>query len=64
MSNTLISPYILLQTMATELHRRWLDVSDAEYERRMRARNNRNGGDGCGTIIGIIIVLYLLKSCW
>ena len=63
MSNALISPYILLQTMATELHRRWLDVSDAEYERRMRARNNRNGGDGCGSIIAIIIILSMLHSC-
>jgi hypothetical protein len=62
MSNTLISPYILLQTMATELHRRWLDVSDAEYERRMRARNNRNGGDGC-SFIAMIIILSMLPSC-
>lgn len=63
MSNALISPYILLQTMATELHRRWLDVGEAEYERRMRARNRQNGDGGCGTIIMIIIVLLLLKSC-
>ena len=55
---------MLVQLLATELHRRWLDVSDAEYNRRMRARERRNGdNDGCGVIILIIIIATVLKEC-
>ena len=46
----LMSLNTLIKTMATELHRRWLDVSDAEYERRMRARNRLNGDNGCAAL--------------
>ena len=54
---------MLVKLLATELHRRWLDVSDAEYNRRMRARERRNDNDGCGVIILIIIIATVLKEC-
>lgn len=60
---TLIPLHTLMKTMATELHRRWLDVSDAEYERRMRARNRRNGDNGCAGIILLIIIFSCLDGC-
>jgi hypothetical protein len=43
--------------------RRWIDVSEEEYNRRMEARNRRNADNGCGTIIGILFILMLLHSC-
>ena len=45
--------------------RRWLDVGEAEYRRRMRARSGGGGGGGggCGGIIALFIILLLLSEC-
>lgn len=59
----LMSLNTLIKTMATELHRCWLDVSDAEYERRMRARNRRNGDNGCAGFIFLLIIFSCMDGC-
>ena len=45
--------------------RRWLDVGEAEYRRRMRARSGGGGGGGgdWGGIIALIVILLLLSHC-
>lgn len=49
--------------------RRWLNVSEAEYNRRMaaRRRQQQQGGEGCSTKLGfwitIIVIVLLLYSC-
>lgn len=55
-----------LMMMSTEVFMsRWLEVGDAEYERRMAARRRRNDHDpnsGCGLLILIFIVLSFILN--
>ena len=56
---------MLLPVLCRRGRRRWLDVGEAEYRRRMRARSGGGGGDGggCVGIIALFIILWLLSEC-
>lgn len=67
---TMYHPTLQIVNLSSILYRRgrrrWLDVGEREYNRRMRARSRGGGGgddSGCAVIIAIIIILLLLKSC-
>ena len=50
--------------MSKKHNRRWLNVSEAEYNRRMEARRRRNDytadGPGCMGVTFIIIMIMLI----
>lgn len=67
---TMYHPALQIMNQSSILYRRgrrrWLEVGEHEYNRRMRARSRSGGGGddgGCAVIIAIIFILALLKSC-